>query len=490
MKTPLSSFLRLAVVSSICFGASAEATELSLIKGSFDNVGASSDARGVASAVFTPRNPKFRLDCWKLTPGATYQFTVDGVLEETFTASSRGSVHLDFRTNASTNKRALDFDPRGKTLAIVDETSEVLSLVFSGEGEPEDIRVDERTSLTRAESETRGRVQLRYLEQRNKDRFIVHFNGLERGNYELFVDGQLQAEVDLSRGRSTMRSFEVMTNALAKGGNGNGNGNGGGNSKKLELDFDPRGLIVDVVRDGGIIFTGEMLAQLPALDVVNAGETSVALATTGVDVDATGTASVALAEDGELSLNVGVTALPAGVYDVVVGGVVRGTVTVTGVEPDSTGEVVFSTDPEAGELLLDFDVLGETVEIRQGATVYLTGTLGLTLTELAPSTVVETELPLLNLGVEADASAHVTLAVDGSTLVGFEVELEGVAVGNYDFKVGGTTQGTLVVTDVDGVVSGELVYDNGGVELPLTFDPLGQTVTIEQGATILLSRTL
>lgn len=447
---------------------------------------------GGASAVFTPRNPKFRLDCWNLTPGGTYQFSVNGVLEETFTASARGSAHLDFRVNGSRGKLPLDFDPRGKTLAVSDGTSEVLSMVFSGEGEPDAIRVDERTSLTRAETEARGRVQLRYLEQRNKDRFIVHFNGLERGTYELFIDGQLQAEVDLNRGRSTMRSFEILKNASGKvgNGNGNGNGNGGGNSKKLELDFDPRGLVVDVMREGAIVFTGVMLAQIEGLDGSNAGETTATLTTTGVDVDAAGSATVVLAEDGEQSLTVAVSALPPGVYDVAVGGVVRGTVIVTGVEPDTTGEVVFSTDPEGGELLLDFATLGQTVEIRQGATVYLTGEIGQTLTESPESTVVETELPLLNQGVEAEASGHVTLAVDGDTLVGFEVELEGVAVGNYDLKIGGTSQGVLVVTDVDGVLSGELVYRNDGIALPLTFDPRGQTVTIEQGAVVLLSRAL
>ena len=386
MKIPFTSLLRLAVVFPLFLAAPVKATELSLIKGNFETLDNSSQARGVATASFMPRNAKFRLDCWKLTPGLNYQFTVDGVLEETFIAKANGSVHLDFRVHATGSKLPLDFDPRGKTLAISDGTSEVLSMVFSGEGEPDGIRVDERTSLSRAETEARGRVELRYLEQRNKDRFIVHFNGLERGNYELFVDGQLQAEVDLTRGRSTMRSFEVFKNAKAKP--GNGHGNGGGNSKKLELDFDPRGLVVDVVRDGEIIFSGVMLADIAGLDETNTGETTATLTTTGVDVDASGTASVALAEDGERSLKVEVSALPPGVFDVVIGGVVRGTVTVTGVEPDTTGEVIFSTDPEAGELLLDFAALGQEVEIRQGAVVYLTGTIGLTLTELPDSTVV------------------------------------------------------------------------------------------------------
>jgi hypothetical protein len=486
MKTPLLSLKAFLAASFGLLLFQAEGHELSLIKGSFANTGVDSDARGCAAAVFTPRNPKFRLDLGGLTPGGTYQFNVDGVLEETLTASARGSVHADFRLTASGHKLPLDFDPRGKTLDITDGTDVVLSMVFSGEGEPDAIRVDERTSLERAETEERGRVELRYLEQRNKDRFIVHFHNLDHGTYELFVDGEMQAEVVMTHGRSTMRTFEVLKNSHAKK-PGNGHGNPG-NGKKLELDFDPRGLVVDVVRDGEIIFSGVMLAQIPGLNGVNVGETTATLTTTGVDADATGTAVVTLDQLGVETLTVDVNALPAGDYDVVIGGVVRGTVTVTGVEPDSTGEVVFSTDPEAGELLLDFDPLGQTVEIRQGTTVFLTGTINAALDEGPAPTTTITELPLLNQGVAVDASSHVTFEADATTLLSMTVDLEGAVAGAYDVKLDGVAKGVLTVVDVDGVLSGELVFGAGG--LPLDFDPFGQTLTIEQAGVVLFSRPL
>jgi hypothetical protein len=479
MKIPLNPAKSLLVAALGFMLVSAEAHELSLIRGAFDNTGVDSDARGVASAVFNPRNPKFRLALRGLTPGAEYQLTVDGILEETLTANSRGCVHSDFRVTASGRKLPLDFDPRGKTLDITDGTDVVLSMVFSGEGEPDDIRVDERTRLEPVNSEERGRVELRYLEQRNKDRFIVHFLGLERGSYELFVDGELQAEVDLNRGRSTVRTFEVLKNLHAAK---------PVNSKKLELDFDPRGLIVDVVRDGEIVFSGKMLAKIPALEGVNVGETIATLTPTDADADATGTATVTLAQDGEQTLAVTVGALPAGDYDVVIGGGVRGVVTVTGVEPDSTGEVVFSTDPEGTELLLDFDPLGQTVEIRQGTTVFLTGTISSSLTEGPEPATTITELPLLNQGVVVEASSHVSLESDAVGLVGMTVELEGVPAGPYDLKLDGVAKGVINVVDVGGVLSGEIVFGAGG--LPLDFDPTGQTLTIDQGATVFFSRSL
>ena len=462
-----------------------EAKELSLISSNFTNPGADADARGLVRSVFTPNNPKLRLDLAGLTPNANYSLAVDGILEESFAADARGAVHLDFRlASASTNKKVLDFDPRGAVLSILDDNGEILSQVYSGEGESDSIRVDERTSLIPVETDEPGRVELRYLEQKNKDRFIVHLLGMERGDYELFVDGQLKAEIDLNRGRSTQRTFELGKNAQA-----NKKPPGKGNPKKLDLDFDPRGLIVDVVRDDAIVFSGKMLANIPGL-LPQAGESNLVLTSTGVDVDATGTALLELSANGELSLTVQVGGLPAGVYDIVIGGQLRGTLTVTGAEPDGLAEVVFSDDPDAGELLLDFDVLGETLEIRQGATVFLNGTLSDTLTEMPLPTTVETELPLLNQGVQATASAHITLTTEGDVLNAVEIDLGGVAVGNYDFRVGTEIQGTIVVTDNDGVISGELIFDNGGVNLPLDFDPRGQTVTIEQAGVVLLSRPL
>lgn len=496
----------------------AQAVELSIIKGNFDSTGVDTDARGQASSILNKGIQRFDVDAWGLTPGATYNLTLDGVVEATLTASAKGSIHADFRnhtrggrggdddsqgdedrvrtlTPGHGGKMPLTFDPRGHQLALSDGTADVLTMVYSGEGEPDDIRVDERTSLAPVDpATTNGRVELRYLEQKNKDRFIVHFHSMDRGTYQIFIDGELQAEVEMTHGRSDMRTFELLKNprliARSKGhGNGNDKGGHGKGSKKLELDFDPRGLVVDIVKDGVIAFSGEMKAQIPGLGGEFAGEASATLTTTGVDADATGTADVVLAPDGTETLTVAVSALPAGDYEVWVGGMLRGTITVTGTEPASSGQIVFSTNPTASESLLNFDVLGAAVEIRQGATVFLTGTIGSELTPVDVTTT-STTLPLLNQGVTADASGHATLTEDGTTLTSFAVEVTGLAAGNYDLKVGGAVVGTLAVADVSGVLSGGLVFDDSVGGLPLSFDPRGQTVTVEQAGTIYLSRTL
>ena len=75
-------------------------------------------------------------------------------------------------------------------------------------------------------------------------------------------------------------------------------------------------------------------------------------------------------------LRVEIEDVPVGTYELLVGGIVRGSFDVVDVAGDVEGQIEFDNDPDqSGELLLDFDPRGQTAEVRQGATVYLTVTL-------------------------------------------------------------------------------------------------------------------
>ena len=461
------------------------ATELSLIRGDFSGTGVDPDAGGAVRAVFTPNNPKLRLDVSGLTPGAAYQLTIDGVLEDTITADRRGGLHLDYRVEgrSAPGKRLLDFDPRGRIIGLTDGSDQILSLNFSGNNEPDQIRVDERVTLDRAETETSGRVRVRYLEQKNQDRFILQFQGVAAGSYNVYVDGQLQTTIDMSSSGSITRAFQ-----LSKQASGTGHGKGKGNPKNLPLDFDPRGFVVDVVRDGAIIYSGEILANIPGVNGVHHGELVTPLTSTGADADAVATATVALAVDRDFTLDVAVAGLPSGSYDVLVGGgEMRSTISV---DASGSGSIVFSTDPVLGQSALSLNPLDQPIEIRQGETVYFTGHLGLTMTELPKPNTVEVELPLLNVSNIVTASAHLKLETLGSAMNALEVKLENVPVGTYDFKVNGVLKANIDVAGVVGTNKGLIVFDNHGAELPLDFDPRGQVVTIEKDGAIWLIRPL
>jgi hypothetical protein len=465
-------------------GLSASAVELSLIRTAMENTGVDSDAAGSLRSNFTPGNVELRASLSGLTPGAVYHLNVDAVTQADVTADSRGRSEVRFRVRAQGARQPLDFDPRGHLVAVNDGTADVLTAVYSGEGESDEIRVDERTSLERGTAVTRGKVEARYLAQKNQTRFIMHLLAMERGTYTVYVDGQPEATVDLTRGRSRMLVFRTNSKAAKKGGHGNGSNN-------LDLAFDPRNKVIDVVaEDGSIAFSGVMLAQIRGVNAAEEATSETTLTSSGLDPDATATAVLSVNSNAEREFSVEVEDLPVGAYDLSVGDVVRGTINVTDDGTGKTsGEIEFSTSPDDGELLLDFDPAGQTIQISQGANVYFTGTVN----TLTPTTGVTTSfsLPLLNQGVVAGSGdVDYQAAADATT---FTVSVSGVAAGDYDVLVGGVSKATITVADVNGTLAGSVTFSSAAAagELALDFDPLGETVDVAQaGGTVILSRPL
>ncbi|HET6410176.1 MAG TPA: hypothetical protein VFG14_19960 [Chthoniobacteraceae bacterium] len=406
------------------------ALELSLIRSPLENTGVDADARGTVSARLTSQSASLRLHLKGLTPATTYHVLVGDEEQADFTATTDGRANLSFTLDSLDEEFLLDFDPRGEEIAISDGTDVILSAVVSGEGEAENIFVHEATELEPVDDTVEGYVQAHYLATARKTRFLVQMIGVEPGDYTLNVGGIEEASFEVGRFGSKLLIFEEDVESDGNGGeashpgkglghikakgkghskgkgkghfesyNGNGNGkwkgkgNGNGNGKdkskgkgkgkgecnenaggfvsRFELDFDPRGELVEVLNaDGEVVFSGVMEGQIPGVNIDVEDETT--LTPGAADPDAAGTINLAVDLEGETSLTVDVSNLAAGAYDVVIDGTVRGTLTVAAT---GTGTIVFSTIPLAGEVLLDFDVEGETLEIRQGATVFLSGTI-------------------------------------------------------------------------------------------------------------------
>jgi hypothetical protein len=88
----------------------------------------------------------------------------------------------------------------------------------------------------------------------------------------------------------------------------------------------------------------------------------------GVIPQAKGKARFRVRDDCSEDFRVEIEDLPVGDYNLLVGGVNQGTITVTDTGGETEGEIEFDTDPDdPGELLLDFD-------IEQGGTVFLSRT--------------------------------------------------------------------------------------------------------------------
>jgi hypothetical protein len=201
-----------------------------------------------------------------------------------------------------------------------------------------------------------------------------------------------------------------------------------------------------------------------------------------------------LRDDCRREFRVEIEDVPVGDYDLLVGGVPRGTIAVVDTGTAVKGELEFSTDDDdAGALLLDFDPTGAAIEVRQGATVFFSSafTGGGGGGGGGTCTAADTEVPLLNDGPDGDAKGKARYRLEGDCDDDFRVEVEKLPLADYDLRVAGVVQGTITVTLVAGEAVGEIQFDNvpdEPGELPLTFDPRGQLVEVVQGGVVFLER--
>jgi hypothetical protein len=316
-----------------------EAKELSKVKTSFENMGVDPDAQGFIKATFKESKSKMKINLRNLDPNTPYSLIVDGIPEAEFTAKSSGKATLQFKNPQKGSSFPLDFDPRGKVMSVNDGADDVLQTVSSIDDAPDDTVIDERTDLTPTDLAPGGKAEARFRLKDGRSKFKVEVEDVPPGDYQLFVDSIERATITVnSAGRG-----EVEFDSEPK-------------PPKLLLDFDPRGLIIDVVQGGAVYFSGVMAAQAEGINDCEFSEISQSIASTGVDPDGKTDARFRIREDCDRDFRVEIEDVPTGDYVLFVGGVNQGTITVTDTGGETEGEIEFDTDPDdPGELLLDFD---------------------------------------------------------------------------------------------------------------------------------------
>jgi hypothetical protein len=205
------------------------------------------------------------------------------------------------------------------------------------------------------------------------------------------------------------------------------------------------------------------------------------------------------ANSARVEFEVEIEDVPEGDYELHVGGVPRATISVGMTDDGPEGEVEFRSPVEAGKLLLDFEPLGELVEIIQGGSAILEGVVEPAGTggPGAPGMpgggnppplgdAQEIEIDLLNDGVYPAGSGEAEYEQRPNRLE-FEVEIEDVPVGDYTLFVDGVERGLIQVQFLDEDTEGELEfrYPPEAGKLPLDFDPRGALIEIfEDSASI------
>ena len=282
-----------------------------------------------------------------LEPDTEHTLLLDGVEEATFTTDSNGRVNKKFSP--------LSFDPRGKLVEIDDGTDVVLRVIFSGPGEPDRIQIKERTDLEPTDLAPKASGEARYDTRPNgKRNFGIRVRGLDPGSYNVYVDDMLIGSFDTSSNGSARIDYEFRPPR--------GNGQAGTSSshgRKKKLNFDPRHKVIEIRQGDDVHLEITMLA-----DLCESSEIETDLDPVDAPDGAEAQAEFEIEGNCEREFEVEVVDLDADDYDLAVAGDIVGSIHVEDDGEGGTfGEIEFSSNPEAGELLLAFDPIGALIEI-------------------------------------------------------------------------------------------------------------------------------
>jgi hypothetical protein len=431
--------------------AALHAANSSTVRSPLTKTGVDDDASGTVLSILQTKRSSFTVELIGLAPGQSYKFKVGDFVETEFAPDNSGRARLRFATDPRGNRLLLDFDPRNKTVAVLDENAVVvLQAAISGAGEPGAAVVDERANLTAADGAT-GSGTARYVaDKKGRREFQVTVRNVSGTGDHLFVNGIDRGGLILRRGtgRISLRS-EPQEGETA-------------------LNFDPRGGLIEIIDEAGHVqLSGQLEARARGVNFATRSTRTGAIASTGVDPDGHAEAKLRTNADATRDFSVEIEDVPEGAYELLVGGVVRGSIEVTARTDGGTqGEIEFtrSNDDSGNELRLDFDPIDATITIRQGTTLILEGvfkpTTGLPGAP-APDVVETIQETLASTGLDPDATAEAEFASQADGEVEFEVEIENVDPGEYQLFVGGTQRGVISAQLLDGRVRGKLKFEAG-----------------------------
>lgn len=443
----------------------ATAEDSSSIRLNLQSTGADTNAVGTLQATFRSRGSTLSLSLANLTPGAPYTVVVGVTPEAAFNADSRGRARLSFGTLSRRGVYPLDFDPRGQTLAVQENGTNILQAVVSGFGEPEKSAVSERVELRLVGSQGRAVAQYLLLSTGRRT-FNVQLTGVSGSNWVLYVDGLRRGDF-ANRGTTGRLGFDSTPR----------------NTNTLLLDFDPRGKVLDIARETNLVFSGVMAAQATNVSFAAPRAQVAFIPSTGVDPDGTARAKLKVDEKARQKFSVELEDVPVGTYELLADGVLTANVQVITNLTGTEGEVEFSSREDNGdELPLTFDPTNTVFTVQRAGTVYFTGALVLpgsgTNTNSGPAFLTEA---LSSTGLDGDAHGEAKFEVDDRGRQKFSVEIEDVAEGSYALWVGGVQRATFAAQTILGKVTGEIEFEAGDDdtdELPLNFDPRGQLIEV------------
>lgn len=416
----------------------------------------------------------FNVELEDLDAGS-YTLWVAGVSRGNIDVGGTGQGEIEFETPQDGLKPLLDFEVLDQEIQVTLADVVYFGGVFDGSGSGgsgggggSGGKLEVFMVNVGPDGNAKGR--LRHEVKGGKLRFDFEVENLDAGTYQLHVAGAPVAEFTAD-GVETEIEFQ---DPVEPG--------------KVLLNFEPLGAQVDVVGGGSTYLTAIMPAAgtgAPSTAKKGAKDTGkskgdalqVVLLNLGVAPAASGKAELSVS--GETEFEVEFEDAPALDWELLVGGVSRGALSGA-----TAGEWRFSTSPEAGEALLDFEVQGQLVEISDGVDTILSvvfpvsvqAALGSWKKEIRSGT--RTKVNFVPSGADLDARGLADFK-DKASKDTFVVSVFDLAAGSYDLVVGAeTVAGALVVSKADGKARATFDTSPKGKQLLLDFAVPGQVVQV------------
>jgi hypothetical protein len=418
--------------------------------------------------------------------GTNWSLYVNGIWRGDIHALGRETTVIFDTQPPSPNRRLLDFDPRGQVIDLAQGGD----LMFSGKLEAKAGNVNVATPSvarllipsTGADADGTARAKVR-VESDARRKFSVELEDVPAGAYELLVNDVLHGAITVA---ATADGTEGEIEFSSREDDGD----------ELPLTFDPTNSTFTVQSGGTVYFQGRLTgsgggsgSNEPPVRIEEN------LASTRLDPDADGDAKFEIDDRGRRKFSVEIEDVAVGAYELWVGGVKRGTIRAALQATQVEGEIEFEDDDDNDHLPLNFDPRGQLIEVKSAAGVFFSHLFGLGPADGGTNTTLvmplRLEVPLFNLGVAANASAKAEFKRDDRGRRGFEVEIEDAPLGNYTLRVGGAAVGTISVLATAGGTEGRIEFedDDDDGHPPLTFDPLGISITVSREGVDYFQRT-
>ena len=321
----------------------------------------------------------------------------------------------------------------------------------------------------------------KYEERSDRVEFSVEAEDLPVGLYNLLVEGENKGQINVINVTGGTEGEIEFRDPVEPG--------------KILLNFDPRDKLIEVSQSGEVYLsstidgTGNNGGTSPNAPPFGNSEIGVILDNLGVFPAGKAKAKIEQRSD-RVDFDVELEDIPLGFYDVFISGQIVGIVEVIQLANDvNEGELEFRNPVEPGKELLDFNPLGQLIEIVQDgvvlfSTVFQEGGNG---QSNPPNTPLELLVDFDNSGVDTDANGKVDYEVrtDRRDL---KIEIEDLDDGVYELFIANNMVASINVENSEGEVEFRDPVETD--KLPLDFDPLNQLFEIKSNGILYLSVVL